>query len=134
MSNSDGRPMRIWLRPTAVWVALVLLGLASLGSAYLPLNVFNTPLNLAIAGVMVILLWLFLMDLISSAALLRLIAVAGLVWLSFMFALTFSDYLSRACVARGGEGSPALRGDQQIDRGAFEGKASPPQLRRCPPG
>jgi len=134
MSNSHGSPTHIWLRPTAVWVALVLLGLASLGSAYLPLNAFNMPLNLAIAGVMVILLWLFLMDLIGSAALLRLIAVAGLVWLSFMFALTFSDYLSRACEAPRGEGPPALRGDQQIDRGAFEGKASPPRIGRCSPG
>src|SRR5258708_11513500 len=35
-------------------------------SAYLPLNAFNTPLNLTIAGIMVILLWLFLMGLIGS--------------------------------------------------------------------
>ncbi len=118
MSNSHRRPMHIWLRPVAVWVALVLLGLVSLGAAYLPLNAFNTPLNLAIAGVMVILLWLFLMDLIGSDALIRLIAVAGLVWLSFMFALTFSDYFSRAC-----EDQPARPAafcvDQKINRGAF---------------
>ncbi len=77
MNNSQLRHAHIWLRPTAVWAALVLLGLASLGSAYLPLNAFNTPLNLTIAGIMVILLWLFLMGLIGSDALLRLIAVAG---------------------------------------------------------
>jgi cytochrome c oxidase subunit 4 len=121
--------MHIWLRPTAVWVALVLLGLVSLGSAYLPLNVFNTLLNLAIAAIMVVLLWSFLMDLVGSAALLRLIAVAGLLWLSFMFALTFTDYLSRAWVVQGSEGSPVLRGDQKSDRGALEGRASPPRRR-----
>jgi cytochrome c oxidase subunit IV len=118
MSNSHGRPMRIWLRPIAVWIALILLGLVSLISAYLPLNAFNTLLNLTIAGVMVILLWLFLMDLIGSDTLLRLIAVAGVVWLSFMFALTFSDYLSRACEDQPGR-PPALCADQRIGQGAF---------------
>jgi cytochrome c oxidase subunit 4 len=118
MSNSHRRPAHIWLRPTAVWAALVLLGLVSLILAYLPLNAFNTPLNLAIAGVMVILLWLFLMDLVGSATLLRLIAVAGVVWLSFMFALTFSDYLTRACEDRPGR-PPAFCADQKINRSAF---------------
>jgi cytochrome c oxidase subunit 4 len=66
-----------------------------LGSAFIPLHPFNTTLALLIAGVMVVLLWLFLMDLIDSNALIQLIAAAGLLWLSFMFALTFTDYLSR---------------------------------------
>jgi cytochrome c oxidase subunit IV len=118
MSNSHGRPAYIWLRPTAVWVALVVLGLASLGSAYLPLSAFNTPLNLAIATIMVILLWLFLMDLVRSEVLVRLIAVAGVVWLAFMFALTFSDYLSRACEDQPGR-PPALCSGEKINGGAF---------------
>jgi len=118
MSNSQPRHARIWLRSTAVWATLVLLGLASLGSAYLPLGAFNTPLNLAIAGIMVILLWLFLMDLIGAGTLVRLIAVAGLVWLAFMFALTFGDYLSRTCEPRS-IGPSAVCVDQKIDRGAF---------------
>ncbi len=118
MTNSHGRPTYIWLRPTVVWVALVLLGLASLGSAYLPLNAFNMPLNLAIAGIMVILLWLFLMDLVGSEVLIRLIAVAGLLWLAFMFALTFSDYLTRACEDRVGR-PPVFCAGQKIGRGSF---------------
>jgi cytochrome c oxidase subunit 4 len=118
MSNSHRRPAPIWLRPIAAWVALVLLGLVSLIAAYLPLNAFNTPLNLAIAGIMVILLWLFLMDLIGSEVLIRLIAIAGVVWLSFMFALTFSDYLSRACEDQPGR-PPAFCADQKINQGAF---------------
>jgi cytochrome c oxidase subunit IV len=118
MSNSHPTPTHLWLRPTAVWVALVLLAIASFGTAYVPLNGFNTLLNLAIAGIMVILLWSFLMELISFGALIRLIAVAGVVWLAFMFALTFSDYLSRACQAEPG-GKPGFCTDQKIDRGAF---------------
>jgi cytochrome c oxidase subunit IV len=118
MSNSQRRPAHIWLRPIAVLVALVVLGLGSLGSAYLPLNAFNTPLNLAIAGIMVTLLWLFLMDLTGSEVLIRLIAVAGVVWLSFMFALTFTDYFSRACEDQPGR-PPAFCVDQRIGQGAF---------------
>jgi cytochrome c oxidase subunit IV len=118
MTNSQGHPVRIWLRPIAVWVALVLLGLASLGSAYLPLGAFNTPLKLAIAVVMVILLWLFLMDLMGADTLLRLIAIAGMLWLSFMFALTFTDYLSRSCEARGGK-PHAMCGVEKVDQGTF---------------
>jgi cytochrome c oxidase subunit 4 len=99
MSNSHRPPAHIWLRPALVWVTLVLLTFVSIDAAYRPPSGFNTPLNFAIAGIMVILLWLFLMDLIGSATLVRLIAAAGFLWLSFMFALTFSDYLFRACDA-----------------------------------
>lgn len=119
MTDSQGqRPVHLWRRPTAVWLALVLLGLASLGSAYISLGVFNTPVKLAIAAVMLLLLWLFLMDLIASEVLVRLIAVAGVLWLSFMFALTFTDYLSRSCEAQGGK-PHALCVVQKIGRGAF---------------
>jgi cytochrome c oxidase subunit 4 len=117
MTNSQRHPVH-WLRPIAVWVALVSLGLASLGSAYLPLDAFNTAVNLAIAAIMVMLLWLFLMDLVGSEVLVRLIAVAGLLWLAFMFALTFTDYLSRACEDQPGR-PPAFCVDQKINRGVF---------------
>ncbi len=118
MTNADRPPAHVWLRPTVVWGALVLLGLASLGAAYLPLEALSTPLHLAIAAMMVILLWLFLMDLIGSETLVRLIAAAGLLWLSFMFTLTFSDYLFRTCEASGG-GQSTLCAVQNIGRGAF---------------
>ena len=101
MSDSHESPARIWLRPAAVWAALVLLALMSLGAAYFPPGPIKTPAVLAIAAIMVVLLWLFLMDLIGSDTLVRLIAAAGLLWLSFMFALTFSDYLFRPCQAPG---------------------------------
>jgi cytochrome c oxidase subunit 4 len=118
MSDAYRPTDRIWLRPIIVWCALVLLALASLGVAYLPLDTFNTPVHLVIAAIMVILLWLFLMDLVSSETLVRLIAAAGLLWLSFMFALTFSDYLFRTCETPGG-GQSGLCIVQNIGRGAF---------------
>jgi caa(3)-type oxidase subunit IV len=44
---------------------------------------------------MIALLFIFLMDLKSAKALLRVVAASGLLWLILMFTLTFSDYLSR---------------------------------------
>jgi len=63
-------PTHIWLCPTAVWIAFVVLALASLSSAYLRLSAFNTALNLAVSGGLVVpLLWLFLTRFTSSEAL-----------------------------------------------------------------
>jgi caa(3)-type oxidase subunit IV len=118
MSNSQEPPARIWLRPTVVWIALILLALMSLDAAYRPLDALSTPLNLAIAAIMVILLWLFLMDLVGSETLVRLIATAGLLWLAFMFALTFSDYLFRACETPSG-GQSAFCVVQNMERRVF---------------
>jgi cytochrome c oxidase subunit 4 len=64
-------------------------------SAYVPLGNGNIALNLLIAAVMIVLLVIFLMDLRSAKALIRIVALAGLLWLILMFTLTFNDYLSR---------------------------------------
>lgn len=81
--------------PAAVWLALVVLLGVSAGSAYLPLGPFNAAINLALAVVMIGLLAVFLMNLRLASTLVRIVAVSGLVWLVFMLALTFTDYLSR---------------------------------------
>ena len=94
--NGDRRDSRhLWLGPGMVWLGLLALFAVTSGSAYLPLGVFNIAVNLFIAAVMIVLLAIFLMDLRRSSALLRLLAGAGLFWSIFMFALTFTDYLSR---------------------------------------
>jgi cytochrome c oxidase subunit IV len=101
MSDLNEPPARLWGRSAVVWAVLVSLALVSLGTAYLPLGEFKTPAVLAIAAIMAVLLWLFLMDLVGAETLVRLIAAAGLLWLSFMFALTLSDYLFRPCETSG---------------------------------
>jgi cytochrome c oxidase subunit 4 len=78
-----------------VWLGLVALFVVSTGSAYLPLGAFNTAVNLMIAAIMLALLVTFLMDLRRSSVLLHLLAGAGLFWSTFMFALTFADYMTR---------------------------------------
>jgi cytochrome c oxidase subunit IV len=80
---------------TLVWAGLVLLFAATLTAAYASLGALGTAINLAIAGVQVMLIVTFFMNLQASSALLRLAAAAGIFWLSIMFVLTFSDYTSR---------------------------------------
>jgi cytochrome c oxidase subunit IV len=97
---SDGgreqvRPWWLWQAPALVWLALLVLFGASVASAYLPLDTGNLAVNLLIAAIMIVVLVIFLMDLKSATALIRVVAAAGLLWLILMFSLTFSDYLSR---------------------------------------
>ena len=97
MSDLRDPAISVWFRATAVWAALIVLALTSVGTAYLYPDPASTIFNLVTAAIMVTLLWALLMDLVNAATLVRLIAVAGLLWLSFMFALIFSDYLFRTC-------------------------------------
>jgi cytochrome c oxidase subunit IV len=85
----------LWKGPAIAWLALLVLFAVSLGSAYVPLGAGNVAVNLLIAAAMLAVLATFLMDLQRASALTRIVAVAGLFWLVLMFALTFSDYLSR---------------------------------------
>jgi cytochrome c oxidase subunit 4 len=79
----------------AVFVALLLLTAATWGVAYLPLGEWHTVLALAIAFAKAALVLLFFMHLLHSTRLTWLCIGAGLFWLGIMFALTFSDYLTR---------------------------------------
>ena len=95
-ATSQKSAWALWRRNLLVWAALLaLLGL-TLGLAFVQLGGLNIVVALGIAGLQVALLGLFFMDLLRSNALLRLAAVAGLFWLVILFALTLSDYLTRA--------------------------------------
>ena len=94
-SRTEQEAWWLWKGPALVWLALILLFAASLGSAYLPLGGGNLADNLGIAVIMIALLVIFLMDLRSAQTIVRIIAAAGLFWLILMFSLTFNDYLSR---------------------------------------
>jgi len=85
----------LWRGPAVVWLVLLIMFGASLGSAYLPLGAGNLTVNLVIAAIMIVVLVIFLMDLKGATALIRVVAAGGLLWLILMFALTFNDYLSR---------------------------------------
>jgi len=85
----------IWLEPLLVWLVLLAILAASAWSAFLPLGAFNPTVNLLLAALMLLVLATFLMDLRNAKSVLRLVAAGGLLWVVFLFALTFTDYLSR---------------------------------------
>jgi cytochrome c oxidase subunit 4 len=85
----------LWKGPAIAWLVLLFLFAGNLGSAYLPLGTGNVAANLLIAALMIAVLATFLMDLLHATTLVRIAAAAGLFWVVLMFALTFSDYLSR---------------------------------------
>ncbi|HEX4511123.1 MAG TPA: cytochrome C oxidase subunit IV family protein [Burkholderiaceae bacterium] len=103
------------LRTTGLaWVALLLLMLTSLGSAYLRLGAFNMVAGLVIAAIKcAIVAWLF-MRLRESGPLLRLVAGTGLVAWGILVVLTGVDYQTRvetpALVQRPLQLLPAGRG------------------------
>jgi cytochrome c oxidase subunit 4 len=95
MRRIENQAVQIWILPGAVWFALLILLTATVGSAYIPLGAFNTVINMLIAAAKVALILLFFMKLRSSSPMIRLTSLAGLFWLTFMFALTAGDYLTR---------------------------------------
>ena len=96
MNGTSRSRASLWRGPLLAWVVLLVLAAINLGSAYIPLGAGNVTLNLLIAAIMAIVLAIFLMDLQNAKTLIRVVAVTGLFWMIFMFALTFSDYLSRS--------------------------------------
>ena len=78
-----------------IWLALIVLLLATFGSAYLSLGVGNVVLNLAIAIAKAALVAIFFMHLRRSPRLLWLGAITGLFFLGIMLWLTLNDFLLR---------------------------------------
>jgi len=78
------------------WLCLILLMLASLGSAYLDLGVGNILAGILIATVKTALVgWVF-MQLRRASAMSRIAAAIGLATLLLLMALTMVDYGTRA--------------------------------------
>ncbi len=84
-----------WLGHALIWLLLIAMLGATLGLAYLPVGRAGPALHIGIAVIQVALIWTFFMNLRGSSALVRLVAISGLLWIVFMFTLTFNDYLSR---------------------------------------
>jgi cytochrome c oxidase subunit IV len=79
----------------AVFVALLLLLLATVGAAQLPLGSWHFPIAMAIATAKAVLIVLFFMHLLYSHRLTAIISVSSFLWLAIMIALTLNDYLTR---------------------------------------
>lgn len=84
------------------WAALLLLLLLTVGAAYVDLGAMNIVLALGFAGLKAALILLFFMHIRGSSRLLHLAAVAGVLWLAIMLAMTLGDCLTRGWVPQAG--------------------------------
>lgn len=85
----------LWRRNGLIWAALMALLVLTLVLAYVPMGRFTTVAGIAIAVVKAGTVALLFMELNRSTALVRLAALAGLVFATILFALTLADILTR---------------------------------------
>lgn len=83
-------------RVLVAWIALIVLMLTSLASAYLPLGQWNLVVGLAIALIKSLIVFVVFMGLRRSPALLRIAAAIGFAMLALLFSLSGVDYATRA--------------------------------------
>jgi cytochrome c oxidase subunit IV len=96
MSGKPDRRIREMVKgPLLAWLALMGLLGATLAFAYVPMGAMNLAVSLSIAGIKTGIIALVFMELALASGLLRLAALLGLYWLTFLFLLMFADYLSR---------------------------------------
>ncbi len=91
----EDKPQDVWLAPIATWITILTLLAVNAGLAFAPLGSAKLTVNFIVAGIQVVLVGLYFMRLNRASALVRLTAVAGGVWLSFLFVMAGADYLTR---------------------------------------
>jgi cytochrome c oxidase subunit 4 len=92
------QPSLPWLG--GIYVALLLLLGATVAAAHFPLGPFALVVALAIAGAKAALVVLYFMHVRHGSRVTWLFVAAGVVWLSILFTLTFSEYLGRTRLSR----------------------------------
>jgi caa(3)-type oxidase subunit IV len=95
MPESASSRRKILIRPVVVWVVLLGLGAISLIYALLPSAPFKTLLSLVIVMIQGSLILGAFMNLGKSGPLVRMTALIGTVWLSFLFLMAFADLATR---------------------------------------
>ncbi len=93
--RSPATARELWIGNGSILLVEFVLLAISVAAAFIPMNNYNTAVNLSIAGLMALIGLLFFMDLVHESTLLRLAAVAGFFFLIIMFPLTFADYFTR---------------------------------------
>lgn len=78
-----------------VWLALIVLALATLGFAYVPAGRWNLLVALTIAAAKGLLVAMIFMELVRARTVARLAAFAGVFFLAVLFSLTFADEVTR---------------------------------------
>ena len=79
----------------AVFGALLVLTVVTVAVAFFDLGNLNVAVALTVAVVKATLVVLFFMHVRYASTITKLVVVASLVWLGFLFFITLSDYLTR---------------------------------------
>ncbi len=85
-------PVRTYV---AIFIVLLVLLIATVGAAFMPLGPLHFPVAMMIAVAKAVLIVLFFMHVLHGHRLTMIVAVAGFFWLAIMLALTLSDYWTR---------------------------------------
>lgn len=86
---------RVVLAPLAIWAGLMALLALTVGYAFWPHAPFKTAAGLSVALAKALLIAILFMQLKTATGLVRLAAIAGVTWASFLYILTFADVLTR---------------------------------------
>lgn len=81
-----------------IFLALMILTVLTVAAAYQDLGVLNDVVALAIAMAKALLVVLFFMHVKYSTRMTALTAIAGLLWLGILIAMTLNDYLTRGAL------------------------------------
>ena len=90
----EQRRQVIWT-PLLIWGALLLLAGTTLGYAYWHGAPAKLATALALAAAKTLLVAIVFMQLSKAAGIVRVAAVSGAVWASFLYLLTFADAMTR---------------------------------------
>ena len=78
------------------WLVLMVFLALTVGSSYIAMGPWNMAINMGISCAKAALIALFFMHLRGAGALLRIAALAGLLWLALLFGLGWSDFGTRS--------------------------------------
>jgi cytochrome c oxidase subunit 4 len=88
-------PADLWRKNLSIWAALLALLVLTFALARLRIGAFNTAIGLGISAVKAALVLTLFMQLRRSRVIVSLAAAAGVIWLGFLFVLTFADVMAR---------------------------------------
>lgn len=90
-----GQRRTVIVTPILTWLALMVLAASTLGYAYIPHAPAKAETSIAIALAKALLVaWIF-MQLRTAVGIVRVAAVMGVAWASFLYILAFADVLTR---------------------------------------
>lgn len=85
----------VLIRPLGIWAILMVLLGATFAYAYLPAAPVKTFVSLSIGVAKALFVVLLFMQLKKAAGIVRMAAIVGLTWASFLYLFALADYVTR---------------------------------------